>query len=133
MRTSDAFPSAYIAAGDLQDREASVTIRDIQIEEIGKDKDRKPVLYFKGKEKGLVLNKTNANTIESVYGDEMDDWIGAEIVLYPTMTDFQGRQVAAIRVKMPRKRPASPTVATAQDERSASLKDARPLDDDIPF
>ena len=141
MRTSEAFPSIYITAGDLQGRDVTVKIREYRMEEVGKDKDRKPVLYFEGTEKGLILNVTNANTIEAVYGDEMDDWIGAEIILYPTMTDWQGKQVPAIRIKMPRRSMTNaPNITSGRPSprQSPQMTSERnevnpPPDDDIPF
>ena len=57
-------------------------------------------LSFVGKEKGLAVNKTNANIIaQNVGSDDLDDWIGREIILYPTRVDFGGQMVDAIRVK----------------------------------
>ena len=55
--------------------------------------------YFEGKSKALVLNKTNANTITDRLGPETDGWVGRGLTLYPTEVDFQGRRVAAIRVR----------------------------------
>jgi hypothetical protein len=70
--------------------------------------DTKPVAYFEGKDKGLVLNKTNSNTISAAYGDETDDWVGAEIVLYETMVEFQGQRKPGIRCLVPPRRQKSP-------------------------
>ena len=136
MRISAAFPSDYLKAADLQDRTIRVTMSHIKLEQIGQgDKqETKPVLYFQGKEKGLVLNKTNANTIAAVYGDDTDNWEGAEIDLFPAMVDFQGKSVAAIRVKVPpiqRQRAAplnpQPPAGTTVSERNP------PPSDDVPF
>lgn len=123
MRVSEAFPSDFLKAADLQGNNAKVVMSHVEMKEIGDD--RKPVLYFKGKEKGLVLNKTNANNIATVYGDDMDDWTGNEIVLFPAMVDFQGKTVEAVRVRAP----------TAKDRQgSAPVKPAtNDLSDDIPF
>ena len=74
MRISDAYPSNYLKASDLQGRTVVVTIDHCDIEDIGDE--RKPILYFQGKQKGMVLNKTNANNVSVLYGDDTDDWIG---------------------------------------------------------
>ena len=58
-------------------------------------------LSFVGKEKGLILNKTNAMTISHVYGPDTDGWKGKEIFLYSTKVDFGGQMVPAIRVDVP--------------------------------
>ena len=63
--------------------------------------DDKPVVYFENKEKGLVLNKTNATVIAAGYGPETDGWVGKPITLYPAKVSFQGQMVAAIRVELP--------------------------------
>jgi hypothetical protein len=106
MKASDAFPSKYIAAADLQDNEVTVKITHVTTEEIGNK--QKFICYFAGKKKGLVLNKTNWNSIVRITGmDDSDDWTGLEICLFPTMVDFQGDSVPAVRVKPPRKQPAA--------------------------
>lgn len=101
MRTGEAFPSKYLAAADLQGATRKLMIASYTIEEIGEEKNEKPVLWFNGAKKGLVLNVTNANTIAEVLGDdEMDNWTGREISIYPTTVAFRGKPTAAIRVKM---------------------------------
>ena len=94
---NEMYPSKYLKAADLQGRNIVVTISLVEIEKIGDD--NKPVIYFLGKTKGAVLNKTNASNIAILYGDETEDWVGKEIVLFPAMVDFQGRTVEAIRVR----------------------------------
>jgi arabinogalactan endo-1,4-beta-galactosidase len=116
MNIFSAFPSKYLRAADLQDKQVKVVMSHVETETIGDD-DR-PVLYFEGKEKGLVLNKTNANAISAVYGDDTDNWRGGEIVLFQTMVDFQGKTMAAIRCRALARKP--------EPERAE-------LDDEIPF
>jgi hypothetical protein len=100
MNIESAFPSKYLKAADLQGRRIEVIMADVKTEKLGDD--LRPVVYFKGKERGLVLNKTNANTIITAYGRETDDWFGQPIVLYEAQVEFSGRQVSAIRVTVPR-------------------------------
>ncbi len=96
---SEAFPSNFLKAGDLDNRTVKVVIDKVIFEEIGKDKDKKPVMYFDGVKKGLVLNKTNAVEIAATHGDQMESWTGKEIELFSQMVPFQGQNVAAIRVR----------------------------------
>jgi hypothetical protein len=101
MKIGAAFPSKYLRAADL-DGEVTVRIRDIKMEDIAGDGVPKPVLFFGGSDKGLVLNKTNANAIIDLVGtDETDQWKGKRIALYATKVDFQGKRVDAIRVCEP--------------------------------
>ena len=95
------FPSKYLAAADLDEREQTYTVSGIDTEVVGQgdEAESKWVLYFSEADKGLVLNKTNATSISGALGDDTDDWIGRQIVLYPTEVAFSGKMVACIRVK----------------------------------
>lgn len=102
MNINDAFPSKYLKASDLpEEGTQSFTIEKVEIEEIGRDKERKPVIYFEEDHKGLVCNKTNARTIAKVLGtEEFTDWTGGKINLYRAEVEFQGEMVESIRVKI---------------------------------
>lgn len=134
---NEAFPSNYLKAADLKGRNALVTISHADYEMIGDDK--KLVLFFDGKEKGMVLNKTNAGNIASAYGDDTDDWKGQQIVLFEAMVDYQGKTVAAIRVRQPmaKDRPAQRArpQASEMNESPAPAGNASrgDMDDEIPF
>lgn len=97
MNINGAFPSSYLKAADLQGRRVIVAIDKVVMEDIGGE--HKPVVKFQGKDRGIVLNKTNAAMIAEIAGsDETDDWKGVKVTLYPTKTDFQGKRVDCIRV-----------------------------------
>ncbi len=115
MNIAGAFPSTYLKAADLQGRRVSVTISSVRVEEVGDG--HKPVVFFSGKDKGVVLNKTNATMIAEITGtDETDEWTGKSIVLYPTKTDFQGKRVDCIRVDYPTNGKAKPAPLPEPDE-----------------
>jgi len=102
--------------------------------------DTKLVLYFAGKEKGLVLNKTNANNIAAIYGTDTDGWVGKSVVLVEALVDFQGRSVPAIRVRGPqpngRQSPNAPLNHQPKEQELAGFgaRDFAPIDEDeIPF
>lgn len=97
---NEAFPSKFLKASDLKGAEPIVTVDRVEYEEVGKDKDRKAVLYFVGKDKGLVLNKTNANKITQLLNSPVtEEWHGRKIRLYATETNFGSELVDCIRVK----------------------------------
>jgi len=100
MNINSSFPSTYIAASDLRGASVNVTIREVKIEQVGRDRENKPVLYFEGKQKGMVLNKTNARKIANLVGSmDTDDWVGCQVAIFPTETEFAGETVECIRVK----------------------------------
>jgi hypothetical protein len=124
MKISNAFPSKYIRAADLQDRQHELTMQRVELENVGDD-DKKPVLYFVGRQKGLVLNKTNSRTIAAAYGDDTDEWEDKNLIIFPAMVDFRGDQVEAIRVRVPK--------AAAKPPSSPSENPGVDMDDEIPF
>jgi hypothetical protein len=105
MNIGAAFPSKYLKASDIPDgQRISVVLDRVEIENPagnGDPDDNKPVLYFVGKQKGMVLNKTNSNTIAAALGSETESWHGKTIQLYASETSFDGRMVACVRVKVP--------------------------------
>ena len=136
MKVNDLFRSKKsLAAADLAGKAVRVTIESVEVQKF--DEGEKPVLHFVGKDKTMVLNKTNAlRIIEAVGDDESDNWVGWSIVLYPTKVDYAGKRVDAIRID---DRPGA-TKAPAQAVRRAVEAPAAfdepsdlPSDDDIPF
>ena len=76
---TEAKEEKYLAAWMLRGQDVTVQIESVKIEEVVGDKGRKeklPVLFFKGKEKGMVLNKTNAKMIAKLHGKDSDEWTG---------------------------------------------------------
>jgi hypothetical protein len=130
MNIDSAFPSNYLKASDLGDAQPVVTIDRVELEAVGRDKEMKPVLYFRGKEKGIVLNKTNSNKIAALIGSrDTEHWTGHRITLYATETEFGGETVECIRIK-----PAATSRAAAPAPPPPPPEPVADLDDtDIPF
>ena len=100
MNINDAFPSNYLKASDLGDVQPVCTIDRVEIEPVGRDREMKPIVFFKSKQKGLVLNKTNSKKIAEIAGSpDTDDWPGVAVKLYATETEFGGETVECIRIK----------------------------------
>lgn len=96
------FPSEYIGAVDLRGRDVVVTIAKVELADlrmVGGKSQRKPIVYFTGAQKKLVMNKTNAGTIASLYGGKVEAWVGKKITLYPTRTRCGANTVDCIRVR----------------------------------
>ena len=119
----DLYPSRYVKAADLRGQTIAVTIEHVEVETMP-DKKTKPVLYFRGKDKGLVLNKTNATVIAYDLGEDLSRWVGEKIDIYATRVTGPNGVTDGIRVKPVRKiTPATP---------AAPAGDPLP-DDSIPF
>jgi hypothetical protein len=135
--------SKFLKADDLS-AEKKFRIKSVTEEEVGvgKDKERKLVVWFTNDSHGLVLNKTNNRTIRGAFGDTCDSWTGKVIVVFPTMAEFRGTMKPALRVRIPPPKgngqaaavkapepPPSPPPSTAAV--SAAVDDE--MDDEIPF
>ncbi len=109
-----AFPSKYLKASDLQGGQVIVTIERVAFEPVGHTREMKAVIYFLGKTKGLVCNKTNGKKIADVAGSPLtEDWAGVAIALYPTECEFGGETVDCIRVKAVQRVPSPARVLPA--------------------
>lgn len=98
-----AFPSNYLCGADLRGKECQLTIADIEPahELKGKNNEKKSalVLHFKETKKMMVLNKTNAQSINKAHGPELTKWIGKKITVYPKRGEWFGAVHDALRVK----------------------------------
>jgi hypothetical protein len=124
------FPSKFLKAHELQGKTPTVTIDHVAFEQLrtrtGSGTETKAVLYFRGKEKGLLLNKTNARTVQQLARSPLtEDWAGLAITLYATTATFGLETHDVIRIKAPvitaAPRPTVPPVVT--DELEIDLAD----------
>jgi len=91
--------SKGLKAADLRGRAHLLKVSDSRLVKF--NDGSKIVLSFDGKEKELVVNKTNAQMIASKFGEDYERWLGAEIEVYPDKTQFNGELVDCIRVRIP--------------------------------
>lgn len=104
MKMHEMFPSNWLKGEEIRDKYPKgikLVMAEGKLEEMP-DGGYKPVLYFERTKKGLVLNKTNGDTIAEHYGDDSDAWIGKSIVLYfDKNVTFAGKKTGGIRVRIP--------------------------------
>lgn len=97
-KVSSIYSSPWLKAEDLAGRSARVTIAHAGQEDIRQaDGTTQPriVVDFVGKQKRLILNKTQATQLLGIAGDDTDDWRGVEVILSP-VPNAQGKQSLAI-------------------------------------
>jgi hypothetical protein len=140
MKVLDAFPSKYLKASHLEDREVRAMIERVDLELVGSGKDaaKKPILYFKKFDRempadSMVLNVTNAKVISAAYGDDSDGWENKIIVLYPAMVQFGSDMVEAIRVKISKATVPAAAKPKAVDPPPAEFDQADDMNDQVPF
>ena len=87
------------------------TIRDVTQDQVGTD--TKICLKFDEHVKPLGCNKINLRTIAQKYGTNGNDWVGRPLEVYRDVTQFQGRRVDCIRVRIPQQAAAPVMVPPA--------------------
>lgn len=137
MDITQAFPSNFLKADDLQGQTRTVNIESVAMEEVAPG-ESKPVLRFVGVPKGLVLNKTNTTTIVSAYGKETTTWAGKALMLFASTVSFQGRMVPAIRVAatqagQPAVQESSQPEPVQQEIETAAPATAQAPNDPVPW
>lgn len=101
MKWEEAFPSAYLNAGDIPVAGVTVTILTVAMVDVNDDgslRSVKPVATLKGQDKGLIINQANKASLEGWFGDEMDACFGKSVMLHRTKVPFGRRMVDAIRM-----------------------------------
>lgn len=100
---NDQFPSKYLRASDFDEEGAIVTIAGVKQETLKNREGReeqKPILFFREHDQGLVLNKTNAKKLSTLFkSDDTDDWLDQPVRIYATETQFGADTVACLRFR----------------------------------
>lgn len=122
----------YLGAWHLPaDRDAIVEIEAVAagVLERGQQKTRKPILRLRGKKLLFALNKTNAKTIATMYGQDIEKWSGKPIALYvgTTRDPDGGGQCACVRV-----RPRAPGAGTKGGEIDETATASEPQEEAQP-
>jgi hypothetical protein len=93
----------YIGAEILQPgQELKLTIEKVQKEQVKTAEGTQEciVAYFKGGQKGMIINKTNAKIITKVVDTPfIEQWVGKSIIIYAAKVRAFGEMVEALRVK----------------------------------
>src|SRR5262249_8086979 len=130
--------SRFLKAADLPG-EKKFRIKSVTEEEVGvgKDKERKLVVWFTNDARGLVLNRVNNRTIRGAFGDDRANWPSKIIIAFPTMAEFRGEMKPALRVRiLPPKQATAGTgqtvkPATPPPAPAAAAVDPAETDDDL--
>lgn len=120
----DMIQSKFLRKEDF-DEDQVCTIKDCKLEQVGKDDspEERWVLYFRERDKGMVLNITTIRVLEQAYGGDTDHWVGNKVMVYvdPNVS-FGGKVVGGLRLRTPKKQAVKAPEAKAEA-----------FDDDIPF
>ncbi len=123
---------SFLKQEDLQGKAVRVVIASVGLDDVKEDSGatvKKLLMHFVGKDKTLILNRTNCEALESIIGtDDYGAWVGHSVVLFtdPTVR-FGGKTVGGLRIRavngVAPVAPPPPPVTTSDDV----------FDDEIPF
>ena len=83
--------SNYLKASDIKGATPTVNIvrsEIINFTKDGKPDEQKPAIFFAGKEKGVVLNKTNTRGLIAAFGSDSEAWVNKDVMLSVVQTEM---------------------------------------------
>ena len=135
MKIGDMIESKYLKQSDVED-ERVVTVAALKKVNVARD-DEDPEYRWTAKfnefPKPMVLNVTNLKRLAKALGDETEQWIGGQVLLYvdPDI-EFGGNIVGGLRIKsMPRRPTTKGPAQKSEREINADFADA--ADNEPPF
>ena len=102
MDITQSFQTKYLQKTDFP-APRQLIIDTVTMENVAQDnqpQEMKPVLYFNGAPKPMVLNRTNANVCAALFGNETTGWQGKTVEVFNDVTiQFQGQLTGGIRIR----------------------------------
>jgi len=116
------YPGRFIKAAELLGKKPTLTITDIELEDLEGDdgKKTKCIISFKESQKKLVACKTNGLCIKHMFGRELKDWVGKRITIHedtwngePCIRIWGSPDITVdveVEIALPRRRPFKRTL-----------------------
>jgi hypothetical protein len=138
------YPGRFIKAGELLGKKVTLTIRDVDLEDLqgedGKTK-AKAIVGFRESEKSLVACKTNGICLKEMFGAKIADWVGKRVTIFPDTWNGEpciriwgSPDIEAdleVTVTLPRRRPFKKTMhrVVAAKAKEFDADESRKLDE----
>lgn len=120
---SELYAGKYFKTEDLKGKPFKGIVTRVSVEKMT-DGRAKAVIYFEGRDRGVVLNGTRHDVMcQLAKSKDTDDWIGAEVVVCAGVTSYQGKRTGCIEFRAPAKK-------TTPAEQKTEIEEA--LDDALP-
>lgn len=127
MNVNDIFPSRFLKAHDLGGKAFTLTIKAVTLEDVGHGAEResKLTIAFEKATKMMLLNRTNAMIIASLYGPETDSWVGKAVCVYSARVKAFGAWHDALRIKE-----QIPARNVGAEKMTEAMQEQPPIDDE---
>jgi hypothetical protein len=134
MNLNSVFPSKYLKAADVGTSGTAFVIARVTVEEVGPEREQKPLVYFENERRGLILNRTNANTIADICrSEDVEDWAGHTVVLASEPVFFAGKTNPGVRVRHPYAPMGAAGFAPVSKPKAPPKIPSDDLNDEIPW
>jgi len=122
------FPGRFIKAADLKGKKVTLTLADVELEDLEGDdgKKTKCIISFDRTPKKLVACKTNGLCLKEMFGKEIANWIGKRITLFedswngePCLRVWGSPDIPEaieVTITLPRRRPFKKTLHKVERE-----------------
>lgn len=122
------YPSRFLKAETLGNQPKILTIKEVTVQELGVDKEKKVILAFYEIDEQMVCNITNGRALKDLYGKNSAAWVNKQVEVYSERVPFGNRIVNGLRLRAPR-RPEPPVPVHAEPEPAVDPD----FNDDVPF
>lgn len=80
------YPGRFIKTGDLKGKKVTLSIEEIEMEELEGNTGKKwtGIVSFRETEKKLTLNKTNGICLRAMFGRTLSEWEGKRVTIFPS-------------------------------------------------
>jgi len=123
MKVSELFPKKYACGADLQGKSLTLKIARVVIVQMRPNPqtkmEPKGVVHFVGSQKGIILSRKMAEQIAEIAGtEEMNNWPGTRVTIYPEPMTVAGQARIAIRARAPEEQngDGKPPASLQEDE-----------------
>jgi hypothetical protein len=112
MQYDDFHSSRFLGVADLNGTSHVAQIERLSSEQM-QDGKTKPTLHFVGRQKTLLVNKTNWGTLGAAFGKDLNSWIGRSIELFAMPCQGPNGMTQGVRVRAITEPPAGGAAAPA--------------------
>jgi hypothetical protein len=95
---NDFHTSKFIGVADLNGTSHIVQIERFSSEQL-QDGKVKPAIHFIGKQKSLLVNKTNWGTLGAAFGKDLNSWVGRSVELFAMPCQGPTGMTQGVRVR----------------------------------
>lgn len=126
------YPGRFLKAGNFEGKKVTLKIKDYDREMLegdGGEKKAKAIISFEETPLQLVACKTNGLCMRAMFGDDLTNWVGKKVILFPSVWNGEPcirvwgspelSEERDLEVKLPRRKPFNMRLHTSAAEETS--------------